>query len=415
MLDRLRRILRTQLATYRQRAVVLLITNLVAFLVFGRAAILPGVPDDEWGILDGWVRNAVFAVVQPSDTASVTYVDINNALYRDEWGMPVVTPRAELLDILQSLQGAGASLIAVDIDLAWGDWHPDLDAFIRAYSGPPLLLVRHLEQSGDIIKDTRTPYDASVAATDGRVRWIHAYFFADGDGALREWLPWVAACSDASNQWLPSLAAVHAEAQVPGTVTPGGCASPDDLPALPIIFTENFGFAGIEADTAQDVMVWMQDPFGPARKIDARALLDGTPLDKQGLIGDRVVIVGGSHTAGQDLRLTPIGVLPGAVVQANTVIHARAQLASAESPELQLRVVVAVLFLVLALLAFWVGALLLVAYATTAAGLFSAFGVFEHIELAALLFVQFRLLCWIAEPFWKAGMRILLPDYLQEE
>ena len=415
MASKLRQILRNRLATYRQRAFALLIINLVAFLVFGRAAILPGVPDDEWGTLDRWVRNAVFAVVRPSDTSPVTYIDINNALYRDTWGMPVVTPRIELLKILQALDGSGAALIAVDIDLAWGEKDAALDNYIRGYRGPPLVLVRHLETANSHIIDVATPYDESVAQSEGHVLWAHAYFYADGDGALREWLPWQAYCHDGEPRLLPSVAAIRGDSPAPELQNADECPTADELPALPIIYTDQFGFAGTNPDDEADVAIWMEDPFGPARKVDARVLLDNSPIDKNALFGNRTVVIGGSHTAGQDLRLTPIGVLPGAVVQANTIIHAEAQLASADTSEPALRLIVVVLFLILALLAFWVGALLLVAYAVAAVGLFSAYGAIAHVELAALLYVQFRFLAWIAEPFWKAGLGILLPDYLQEE
>ena len=400
------------LQTYRQRALALLVVSVVAFLLLGRAMILPGVPDDEWGTLEKWSRDAVFAVVRPGNTTPVTYVDINNALYRDIWGMPVITPRGELRRMLQTLEVSAATLVVVDIDLAWGDYHDALGEFIRSYAGPPLVFVRHLEETAAGIVDAATPYDAD-AAGNAAVQWAHAYFYSDADGALREWLPWLALCVDDMARYLPSAAMILAGDAAPAAGT--DCVSPDALASLPIIYTEDYGFAGLEPAADDGAAVWMQDPFGPARRVDARAMLDETPIDTGALFDARVVIIGGSHTAGQDLRLTPVGVLPGAVVQANTLIHSRAQLATVESSEFALRLVSTLLFLVLALLAFWFGAILVILYAVVVAGTFSYYGVFEQVEVAALLFVQFRLLAWLAEPFWSGGLRILLPDFLQKE
>ena len=61
----------------------------------------------------------------------------------------------------------------------------------------------------------------------------------------------------------------------------------------------------------------------------------------------------------------------------------------------------------------------IVLVAAISAGVFSYFAIFGQIQSAALLFVQFRVLAWLFEPFWKdwreAGWRILLPDYMRDE
>lgn len=412
--------IKSRLSTYRNRALVLLATHLLGYLLLGSAVVLPGIPDDDWVALDQWVRTAVFAVVRPGKTTPVTYVDIDNALYRDTWGMPTVTPRGELIKILSPLAASGAAMLVVDIDIAWGDKNEELESFLRNYAGPaPLVFVRHLEETDDGIRDIPTPYDKIFAANGAWLQWAHAYFISDGDGALREWLPWLAVCVDDKAVFLPAVATITAGNNNPPPATSGDCPTIDELDSYPIIYTEEYGFAPAGNASGGEADLWFPDPGSPARKLPASFLLDGTNIDFTALFKNRVTIIGGSHTAGQDLRLTPLGVLPGAVVQANTILHAEPQLASGESAEWLQRIIVASLFCILCLVVFPLAAFVVVLITVISAGAFSHYAIFTQLQLAALLYIQFRVLAWLFEPFWKDfreyGWRILLPNYLRDE
>ncbi|MBT8098372.1 MAG: CHASE2 domain-containing protein, partial [Gammaproteobacteria bacterium] len=325
-----KRRMRELLGSYRNRVWLLLILNLLGFLLLGRSAILPGMPDDEWVALDQWVRTAVFAVVRPNKTTPVTYVDIDNALYRDTWGMPTVTPRDALVSMVSSLAQSGATVVVVDIDLAWGDADPGLDEFLANHAGPaPLVFVRHLEETANGIRDIATPYDERFENNGEWLKWAHAYFFSDGDGALREWLPWLGVCDENTSRVLPAVATLTSELTAGNSSARpdiSDCVSSEELVAHPIIFTEEFGF--VAAGENSGAAAFLVDPKSPARKLQAAYLLDGTAIDYAAMFNGRIAVLGGSHTAGQDLRLTPMGVLPGAVIQANTIIHAGPQLAS---------------------------------------------------------------------------------------
>ena len=401
--------IRHRFSTRRKRALALIAAHVLAYLTLGNIVILPGIPDDEWAVLDQWMRSAMFAVVRPTGKERVTYVDIDDELYRDTWGMPSVTPRHALVDILAPLATAGAAVIVVDIDLAWGDEEPHMRAFLEDYSGPaPLVFVRHIEETGGDIREIDSPYDDIFISNAEFLRWAHAYFLNDADGALREWLPWIGLCENNRMKYLPSVASLIAKAKQP-TLASEKCTGIESLPAHPIIYTETFADA--------DVLFASHD--SAALKLPAKFILDGTRIDYAALIADRVAIVGGSHTAGQDIRLTPVGLLPGAVVQANTVLHAQSQLASALVPEWLDRIAVAALFALLCLVAFPVSAIPVLLVAWTAVSVFSHFGIFAQIQNAVLLYVQLLVLTWLAKPFWKEprelGWRILLPEYLREE
>jgi CHASE2 domain-containing sensor protein len=183
-----------------------------------------------------------------------------------------------------------------------------------------------------------------------------------------------------------------------------------------IVYTEGFGFPRSSRLAAGDVF---NVERRAARTLRAEALLDGSRIDTSALLRGRVAIVGGSHAAGRDLHNTPIGVLPGAVIQANTVIHAQPQLRAAEAAEGSQRVAVALLFALLALLSLPMAAGIAAVTAVLLLWLGASYETFTTVELALLLFVQFKFMTWLVEPFWKPlradGWQMVLPKYLRKK
>lgn len=412
--------IKNRLSTYRNRALALLLAHSLGYLLLGGAVILPGIPDDEWAALDQWIRTLTFAIVRPADSTPITFVDIDDGLYRDQWGMPTVTPRGALLDMLASLAGSGASAVVVDIDLAWGEQDSALADFLASYAGPAaLVFIRHVEETSDGLRDTETPYDDVFGTNNAWLHWAHAYFLSDGHGALREWLPWLPVCRDGETLMLPAVAVLVVDDTPTPPAMEDTCPEIDALRAYPIIYTEDYGFGSSRGPESRAAELWFPDPDAAAYRFPASLLLDGSKVDYTALFKGRVAIIGGSHTAGQDLRLTPVGVLPGAVIQANTIHHAATQIASTGTPEWWQRVIVVLLFLLLSLITFPVAAFGIVLIAVIFAGAFSYFAIFGQIQAAALLFIQFRVLAWLFEPFWrecrKCGWRILLPEFIRDK
>ena len=405
---------------HRSRALVLLGLHVIGWLMLGRLFLVPLLPDDDWLLLDQWIRTGVFALAEPNATMPVTFVDIDDALYRDQWGMPPVTPRAELRKIIRSVTDSGSSLVVVDVDLAWGDPDQSMDDFLRTYRGPaPLVFVRHLEDTADGLRLISSPYDKTVAANE-RLHWAHGYFYQDDDGALRDWLPWLTLCEDDTSTVIPSVAAIILRIVDANNIVSDpaakDCESIEAHPGYPIIYTENFGFPAAATAGDADNPLWVPPVNSPARLLKARYLLDGTPIDSRALLRDRVAIIGGSHNAGLDLRTTPIGVLPGAVVQANTIIHARPQIGRGPVSVVWQRVWVATLFIILAVLVFPLAALITGGIAVLASAVYAYYAIFEAVELATLLYIQFRVLVWLTEPPWKDFFKrwpgSLLADFL---
>jgi CHASE2 domain-containing sensor protein len=405
------------LAIWRNRCLALLALHLVGWLALGRLVFVPGVPDETLP-LDQWLRAGVFALVEPRDTLAVTYIDIDDALYRDRWHLPAVTPRDELARLIGALAAADSAAIVVDVDLAWGERDPELAAFLAAYSAPaPLVFVRHVDESEAGLALFQSAYD-DVFEANARLDWAHAYFFTRNDGQIVDWAPWLVACANGTPQLLPSTAVLALE-KVRGEAwakppLPSSCGTTAEQPTQRIVYTENFGFPRRANAAIGDVYNLDR---GPARTVRAEALLDGSRIDASSLFKGRVVLIGGSHAAGQDLRSTPLGILPGAVVQANTIIHASPQLRADGGSAWVQRPLVAVMFAVLATLSLPLGAAIVATAAVLMIWLGSYYLTFEAVGLTVLLAIQYRFMTWLVEPFWKShaehGWRILLPKYLR--
>lgn len=408
------------LAVWRNRSLLLLVVHLIGWLMLGRAVLLPFIPGDDTIQLDRWIRAGVFAVLEPRDTLAVTYVDIDDALYRDRWGLPAMTPRDELARLVDSLASAGARLIVVDVDLAWGERDAVLGEFLASYDAEaPLVFMRQIVEDTAGLVLYPSAYD-DVFAANPRLRWAHAFFFTSAGGQIVDWAPWVAACGGAGPELLPAVAVVAFEqsrgAEPARPPTPAGCSTDHQPATQRIIYTEGFGFPRSSRIAAGEVF---NVERRAARTLRAEALLDGSRIDTAALLRGRIAIIGGSHAAGRDLHDTPIGVLPGAVVQANTVIHALPQLRAAEASASAQRVAVAGLFTLLALLSLPVASVLAAVTAVLLLSLGASYQTFTTVELALLLFVQFKFMTWLVEPFWKPlradGWQTVLPKYLRKK
>ena len=141
----------------------------------------------------------------------VTLVEIDDATHQ-AWGSPALTPRGELLRMIDAVVAADPALVVVDIDLSGGG--PDADSLVNqslvdyfaSYRHEvPIIFPKRIEAATD------ATLHVSRSALDGVVEsvpplwWAHASFETDGDGAVRQWARWLAVCSDGEPQWLPAI------------------------------------------------------------------------------------------------------------------------------------------------------------------------------------------------------------------
>ena len=331
-------------------------------------------------------------------TLPIAIVEVDEATWRN-WGSPPMTPHADLARMLAIVTRARPAAVVVDIDLAYGaDALGDrLGQFLQAYDGEaPIIFPRRIEPGPrNERRLAATPFDALFTGNP-RLHWAHAGF-AGAQGVVREWDPWLVVCGPHGPQPMPAVATQVA------LVLPAGWHG------LPLTAAPNArGECDDEPPEPESLLIGprLTGPTHPplmeeAKLVSALALLDpALERDDAGLFAGRIVFVGATHSGTGDTWVTPVGVLPGVELLANTVRFLPLQSTSGGRAELAYRATTVLSFLLIGLL-FWlfrpsvallalVPALLLVV--ACAVGIWDYFRVFDAFTAALLLLVQVKAL-----------------------
>jgi CHASE2 domain-containing sensor protein len=180
------------------------------------------------------------------------------------------------------------------------------------------------DSDGQIRVAPSTFFDPVIAANP-RLSWAHALYVTDPDGTVRRWTEWIATCAPSGPVLLPSvplriLATWPEESPPryprPAAVLPAGScpAGVDKAPGHTVIYDESL--LGNTSAMSRNVS-----------RISAWQLLDPrVQRDDHALFAGRVVVIGGTRNGAADLWRTPVGMLYGAELIANTVRFAPGQL-----------------------------------------------------------------------------------------
>ncbi|HET6275709.1 MAG TPA: CHASE2 domain-containing protein [Candidatus Cybelea sp.] len=305
----------------------------------------------------------------------VAWIDVDEGA-QASWGVPYQTARDKLLKLVKWAQYGQPAAILIDIDLTKSmRGYPGDDALTsflaecqsRRRQCAPMLLVRTLGRSA-YVDDTREHFGVQAEAsfldralhtsprepwTAGSVRWGTSGMDRDSDGIVRRWRVWETSCSGPGESVvIPSvilLAAAIATHTAPQAVHnavephelwcfPAGTQSPQKTPAI----DTTLELGGYRLPLTQDDlqrrvfyrMTWSQDEqralglevYLPADTIARLPGLDRneTPgpqviaAAKNALQG-RIVVIGASNEAAGDLWVTPVGLMPGALVIINAI------------------------------------------------------------------------------------------------
>lgn len=335
----------------------------------------------------------------PRNVIPVAVVEIDDATHR-AWRSPAVTPRDQLVSLIDAVAQAAPLAVVIDIDLAWGGDDPGLPLlgdYLAGYAGPaPLIFPKRIDPApGGNRRAASSPLDP-LFERNPRLAWAHASFETDSGGVVRQWADWIEVCSDDGTFQLPSIPArlsllIDPPASGMLRATPpalaGSCRRADDPPSQLLLIGPRFTGSASRSLSAD------------AAAVSALALLDPElDRDDSWLFGNRVVLIGSTYPASGDFWLTPSGVLPGVEMIAHTVRFATLRSAPGWRGDLAHRVAALTGFTLLALvsihllglaagLAYIVGTLLFVAVPIW---LWSYYRIFEALEVAVLLFVFFK-------------------------
>lgn len=282
-----------------------------------------------------------------------SFLEIDEATYR-KWGEPYHVPRDRLQTLIDFSATGGAKIIIVDVALSKDGLVPEHDAnlieFLRQYDegeNPPLILARTFQAT---ISNDNTPLpniEQSFIDKYGfknNVFWAAPLFKVDlSDGILRRWELLRLACQGGKPVVVPSIQLlVDALLRMKESekrqkrkklttqltnIRPETCQQLD----------EQNEYGSTKLDYGGRPVDWPTDGLGERliftipwkiekghsypdfERFPALLITDNGSAISHDLVKDRVVVIGGSYSAGRDNRWTPIGYMPGALVVLNAV------------------------------------------------------------------------------------------------
>jgi CHASE2 domain-containing sensor protein len=311
----------------------------IAYLVFGNRLVFGSVAAVE---LDSALRASLVSRFDPESMLPLTLVEIDDATAAAptpqvaSWGFTSVTPRDKLAEMLNRIASFAPAAIVVDVDLSddpaeatQGVRHADeaLEQFFKGYTGPSLILVKRstATHDGQFAIASSHRFDPIVSA-NARLSWAHAMYATDADGTVRKWAEWFVSCTATGATALPSVP-LRVLATWPtdsGSSFPRPSALAYSAPCRPGL-----------TDSRSHVIIYDGALSGRPgatvsrnlSRISAWQVLDPhLRRDDRTLFFGRVVLVGGTRSDSTDLWRTPVGLLPGLELMANTVRFAPGQL-----------------------------------------------------------------------------------------
>ena len=331
-------------------------------------------------LVAGGTRNAIPVTVVMVDDATIQAL-----------GATGETPRGFVADFIRLAARKGAGNILVDIDFTKAGSQPEgdeaLGTFLKDYAAdaPPLLLPKKFvtgkpqDNKPGKLEPTTSFLDPLITGKPN-IFWTASLAQVDEDRTIRRWQLSQSICQDQTGTTYPSPQLIGAASM--GTPkrsltdistyldfrTEKTCAkSKADGPAWPRNADDNanitFLFGTNPSANALHAIIQQGRVTPLYRQISARSLIgnDKNLLKPEAIAADlfqgRFVILGTDHGESHDTHMTPLGMLPGALIVANAVATAPAILDSAELTETSRNATALGIFVVLALIAAFARAL----------------------------------------------------------
>jgi CHASE2 domain-containing sensor protein len=313
---------------------------------------------------------------RPQDPAFV-FIDIDDETV-EYWGPVPYTPRDELLKLVKFAVDREPAVVLVDVNLTLpynidrkrcqlskegrargklcelSEQDKALAEYLRDYSRgsvsqpchattgggevpaggatpckrPLIVLNRDLRGSATDCRELRESFlDDYIDQTTGYVQWGSRDYGADSDQVVRYWRLWERTCQNLKYPFVPSVQWL-AVWRLQHRYDDSRC-----LPEFPVELTlrheqgvpERIIYSipwkmGNEADRPRVML-----PDGSAKVLNKlpavtiSAARPDQPISSSQRIKDTVVVIGGSNEDARDLHETPIGLMPGALIVANSI------------------------------------------------------------------------------------------------
>jgi len=338
--------------------------------------------------IDIALRTISTGLFEPEQALPVTIVDIDEATH-SQWQMPAVTPRDELVTLIDVVTASNPLAVIVDIDLSWGSVQPcdaadekHLRDFLRNYKrSAPLIFPKRISTAANGERRAAPGLLDAVFLQNKQLAWAHASFETNKKGVVRQWANWLEVCTDMGTQWLP---AIPVRIGTMLDTLPASMERPTP-PPLKNSCRDNTGQPNRMLLIGPRIMGQTQPLLtSKARAISATLLLDPERARHDAeLFGGRIVIIGASHSG-----------------SANTVRYTPLSLPTGLLADIKFRFIVLLYFFLFAASAWWlrglfallaslIGALTITGVAVS---LFNYYPVFEALKAAILLTILYKVL-----------------------
>jgi CHASE2 domain-containing sensor protein len=293
---------------------------------------------------DRFMQSFIGRVIRSDSALRLAFIDIDDEAYK-AWGERLITDRSRLVRLIDYAVQGGASSVVVDVELT----HPSdsdnaLRNYVATYSSPaPLIFLRTFETpvSDRIARNIRPTILDGVSAKGAPIYFASTSFIRDSDEVVRGWRLWEPVCRDGVPAAIPSVELLMLSiADGPNgparleksleTAIGGGCSDlkevrsadfksmkraavdlfPDEIGER-ILYTIPWPLIGQPTLTLNGIRSSLVE------HLPALPIVENDPAPDR--IQGRIAIIGGSNADSRDFYLTPIGVMPGAMVILNSI------------------------------------------------------------------------------------------------
>lgn len=325
-------------------------------------------------VADALMRLSAAVPASPRRERPYVFVDIDQATWTS-WHSPLITPRDRLAAVIDKVSRLDPVVVFVDVDISFPvpkDTDTPLRTLLRDYErGPteraPLVLVRAIisgrTEPSNLLEERPTDYDS--LAVSPNIIWASSIFQEGSDGVVRSWRLVEPVCVRGAPKVLPSaelaLAAIATSktaslAETMRKLTPLNCATREhsERTAPSLSLGHNLVVEFAEGESKRRIpytLEWRQQAdaelsqprfLGPKIDFNGRLtplvavlpigkVLDVGPDALRDVFVGSIVVIGGSFEQSEDIHLTPLGPMPGAMIVINSV-HALLSFGTSHEP-----------------------------------------------------------------------------------